>query len=331
MSNNISPELIRKYLNGECSPAEINEVQNWYQSFEVNEDPLVELDESERLVLRGMMLSQIRNNIQKTHQQRSWRRMRPLLYAWIGSAAAILIVLVWLTHYRTEKGKEIETEITAASRDMVIKNSTKTIHKHVLSDGSEIWLRPGAQLTYTKDFDRKHRTVRMTGEAFFEIVKDPEHPFVIYSGAVITKVWGTSFRISDYSGITEIAVLTGKVSVSSQEATGQSLMLQPNQKAVFFAESKVFRTETSENDATILMWKKTDLFFDNTPLEDIVKTLNNQFGVNIRIADAELNTTVLSADFNDQRLPQVLEIIEKSLNVEYSINQQDIVIYKPRM
>jgi transmembrane sensor len=331
MNNNISPELIRKYLNGRCSPAEINQVQDWYQSFEANQDPLVELDESERLVLRGLMLKQIRNNIQKTHQQQSSRQMKPLLYAWIGSAAAILVVLVWLTYYKTEKSKEMEIEMTTANRDMVIKNLTKTIHKHVLADGSEIWLRPGAQLTYTKDFGRNHRTVRMTGEAFFEIVKDPKHPFVIYSGEVITKVWGTSFRISDHKGVTEIAVLTGKVSVTSQEVRGQSLMLQPNQKAVFFAASKAFRRETFENDTTILMWKKTDLFFDNTPLEDIVRTLNNQFGVNIRIADAALNTTVLSADFNEQSLPQVLEIIEKSLNVEYSINQQDIVIYKPRM
>lgn len=335
MKHNISPELIRKYLNGKCNQAEIEEVQDWYQSFEVNKDPLAELDESERLVLRGMMLSQIRKDIHKTHQQRSTRRIMPLLYAWIAVAASILIVLFWLHHYRENHIKQMEDEMTSArvraNADVNITNSTWHIYKYILSDGSTVWLRPQAHITYARNFGQNDKIVSISGEAFLEVVKDPARSFIIHSGGLTSKVSGTSLRISARKDASEVAVLTGAVYVNLQKSKDKSMILQSNQKAVFLAKNNTLSKESLEKDTTMLMWKKANLSFDQKPLDHVVKTLSNQFGVNIRIAGTDLNSRILNADFKGKSLAQVLEFITKSLGVDYTISKQDVVIFKAQM
>lgn len=345
MNKNISPELIRKYIGGSCTPEEIETVHNWYASFENEPDPLIDVELKEQLELKMRMLGRIRTNIKSASADRKNKRMKALLYSWAVSAAAIFIVVLGIvlyqsdfkTKYFTRKNHNAETILP-----VVVHNKTSTLQKHILPDSSVIWLRPLAMIIYSKNFVQGIRKVSMKGDAFFEVTKDKMHPFVIYSGGLITKVWGTSFSISYNSETqsTEVAVLTGRVSVSpnkpSEERSGErlgeslrassdELMLLPDQKAVYSESHKLSKAKITQNSA-VSIWKKEDVLFDNISVKEIVKVLNVKFNVNITTAGQALNDYVLKADFTGQSLPEILLIMEKSLNITYSIEGTDILL-----
>jgi ferric-dicitrate binding protein FerR (iron transport regulator) len=205
---------------------------------------------------------------------------------------------------------------------------TKTIQKLVLSDGSIVWLNPKSKVIYPHNFTSTLRKVQMQGQAFFEVSPDPRRPFIIYSGNVITRVWGTSFRIRAYENIpVEVSVLTGKVSVQLQTKEDAELILLPQQTATYLKADDLLKKGIEEKTSTMSIWQKETLTFDNEPIRDVIKVLNTQFKVNISTADEKLLDYVLKADFTDQSLPSILEMLRKSLNVENEISDDGIILY----
>lgn len=256
------------------------------------------------------------------------------MYSSIVRAAAILIVVLGFALYKIGyigNIKSLRSPLTAGeAQEIVIDNKTQTIQKHILSDGSTIWLSPKARIEYKKDFEPIKRTVKMVGDAFFEITKDKRRPFIIYGGGVITKVWGTSFSVSTGKdvGDTEVAVLTGKVSVKVEERGGKELLLLPNQKAVYSRASHQLSKDNTPPASKISMWKKEDFSFDNATVSHIVNVLNEKFDADIFIADEALNQYVLKADFTEQSLPEILLIMSKTLNITYSIDDEKISLHQ---
>jgi len=333
MKKAISPDLIRKYIAGTCTPEEKDAVHNWYASFENDKDPIIDLELKQQLELRMRMLGQIRANIQSSHNNHRQKRNRVFMYGGIVSLAAALIVILGFLLYNVgligeKPGKSTLT--AGVSKDIIVDNQTQTIQKHTLSDGSTIWLSPMARIEYKKDFDAHKRIVKMVGDAFFDITKDKGRPFIIYGGGVITKVWGTSFSVSTGkdAGDTEVAVLTGKVSVKVEEPGGKELMLLPNQKAVYSKVSHQLSKNNTPSVSKMNIWKKEDFSFDNATVSHVVKVLNEKFEVDITIADEALDQYVLKADFTGQSLPEILFIMSKTLNITYSIDDEKIVLHQ---
>jgi len=197
-----------------------------------------------------------------------------------------------------------------------------------LSDGSIVWLNPKSKVIYPQSFTSTQRKVQMQGEAFFEISSDPGRPFIIHSGNVITRVWGTSFRIRAYDNIpVEISVVTGKVSVQLQTKEDSELILLPQQTATYSKAADLLKKGIEQKTSGMSIWQKETLTFDNEPIRDVIKVLNTQFKVNISTADEKLLDYFLKADFTDQSLPSILEMLRKSLNVENEINDDGIILY----
>ena len=167
----------------------------------------------------------------------------------------------------------------------------------------------------------------MKGEAFFEVSPDKSRPFLIYSDQVITRVIGTSFRIRAYENIpVEVSVVTGKVSVSLQEQLDSEITLLPNEKATYSKTVNSLKKEEERKTSAIRMWQKATLSFDNEPIRKVIQSLNKRFGVHISSDDEDLLNYVLRADFTDQSLPSILEMLEKSLDLHYEINDDEIIL-----
>jgi ferric-dicitrate binding protein FerR (iron transport regulator) len=187
-----------------------------------------------------------------------------------------------------------------------------------------VWLSPGAQLKYSKVFTGNTRQVSMSGESFFEVTKNPAKPFIINSGHIITKVWGTSFRVRDIKGAAtaDVTVVTGKVSVKSaadekQNGAVNEVMLYPKQQVVFNHNN--LKTNKQAPTRELMIWQKMNLSFDNAPLKQVATTLDKDFDVNISITNDTIKSYTLNADFNGLNLPEILEILHKTLNVSYDI------------
>jgi len=330
----ITPQLLHQYLDGQCSDEEILMLHQWYDSFEDQEDPFDALTEQEQEVMKMLMLEKFRASVKTTETEEVVFDHRKsfstkLIYTLSGIAALLLIV--WGITFNNKKQTQVDSNriITTASEQMMVENQTSSIYRQTLSDGSVVWLSPKSKLQYPKKFMGSYRLVKMTGEAFFEVTKDHAHPFVIDGGGVITKVWGTSFRIKSLANVqTEVSVVTGKVSVKIPEKDETEVMLYPQQKVVFnYASHALIRGKENEKSA-MRMWGKVTESFDNVPLDNVLTTLRNHYGMHIYTEDKELGQFLLKADFTDQSLPAILEMLQNSLNAGYTIDDTQIVLYR---
>lgn len=246
-------------------------------------------------------------------------------------AAAIALAMAAVAHY---KYHTVSSQKLSDTSTIHINNKTLIVRKQVLPDGSIVWMNPNTSLTYPLKFG-KLREVSMKGEAFFEVTKDHAHPFVVTSGNVLTKVWGTSFRIRSIPGEkdTKVSVLTGKVSVSvpvkkgvSNSIKNTAVMLLPKQEATYQqVDHQLLKTPISPA-STVYVWSKAVLSFDNARLSEIVKKLNAHYHADIQIEGELLQQRQLTADFNSKNLADILELICKSLHTTYSKEAEKITL-----
>lgn len=251
----------------------------------------------------------------------------------VAAAATITLLAGFLIFLYT--GKQPQTPVTQNIR---IYNSTTEILKKTLPDGTDVWLNPGTIFNYPSKFG-KLREVSMQGEAFFDVVKDPKHPFQISSGKILTKVFGTSFRIRSIPGepYTKVSVLTGKVSVSAlpgnvvttrtkPTAIPNEVMLIPEHEVTYNQNNHQLLKARIEEDSDMALWRKAELSFENTSLAEIVPKLSNYYRIPITIAEGKLKDYKLNADFRGKNLPDILVLICKSVQCNYSSKNGQITL-----
>lgn len=331
MKTKPSAEILEKYFKGECNEAEIAWINAWYASFEPDMDDISTLPQKEVELLKQLMWRDISDNIENGHVAGISRKRsgwQSAIY-WISGTAAILLLLFFIERQVNAQ----ETIIQQPQKTLVetATNHTGTIKKITLSDHSTVWLSPKSALTYLKKFTGNQRQVTLTGEAFFEITKDTKRPFSIYSGNLITKVWGTSFRIRSFSAdqTTKVNVLTGKVSVTvaaskeTESHLNKEVTLLPDQEAVYDKNLDRLKKNDKMKDISIGIWKKTSLSFNNTQLRDVFKVLSKNFNVKISSDDERINSDFLKADFTNENLPAIMEMLQTTLNVTYTVHHEN--------
>ncbi|MCL6524932.1 MAG: FecR domain-containing protein [Thermoflavifilum sp.] len=331
MEQQLIREIIRKFLDGTCNDEEFAYLLSWYESFDEAED--MQLTEEEKKQLEEKIFNNILKNIpawqhaypeKKNVSRRRWHR-----YAWAAVITGCLAGIGWWTVKQVHEVMYVNTHSTVASNEISITNMTQRLYEVILADSTKVWLSPNSTLRYPDKFIGKQREVNLKGEAFFEVTHDPQHPFVIYSPTLITKVWGTSFLVKAFDGApAEVSVLTGKVSVQKRDAADGIVMLYPHQKAVLSIDGEL-RKEKAADLPALQRWERVNLSFDNASLSEVIASLEKHFHVQINCSDAALLRYTLTGDFNEQHLSDVLALIEKSLNIRYQmINDSTIELHR---
>jgi len=340
MKKEIVPELLEKYLRGECTDGETLQIHAWYDSFEDDEDMLSYLPVNEKEQLKQVLLERIKSDIDveiASGGLKSLKFPKTNIFYLISVIAAIFIVAFGVVIYI--QNKSFANTPPQWAHQLVVNNTTQVYTKQRLPDGSSVWLSPGAVMTYPETFDKDKREIKMIGEAFFEVTKNPARPFTIYSGAMVTRVWGTSFKVnaSQNSVINQVAVLTGKVSVTIPPSYTESLknffgmddhsnqvMLLPYQEATYLTSVKTLNKTSITNKSVILCWKRENVSFNNEPVKKVIEVLNQKFDVHIVAADKNIEKYRIKADFSDQNLADILEIMHLSMNIAYTIDHDQI-------
>ena len=227
------------------------------------------------------------------------------LHTMAGAAAvAVLCVLGWWAYYMFAP-VPLQTVSTLAE--------TRTV---TLPDQTEIVLNRYSSLTYPERFRGKDRKVQLQGEAYFEVSKDAAHPFKVEAGAIIVQVLGTHFNVEAYPEDTQVktTLLEGSVSVSLIGKAEESLILSPNESAIY---------NTSEE----IIWRNGTLLFKSIPLQEIVRQLSNAFHTDIRIEDADLQNYRMTATFSDgETLEEILSLLCRNQKFEYTKTNDIITI-----
>jgi len=332
MGKQLPDYLLAKFLKGQCTPDEEASVEHWYNSFQNSSDYLSVISKEERNELKNRIRTRIESDILKATGVR-FAKLNTLKY-WaysLSGIAAILIVYFILV-------RPVKLQQVNGIKQITKINNTRNIIKQVLSDGSRIWMMPGAKIEYAQVFTGDKREITLSGESFFEVTKNPSKPFIVYSGNLITKVWGTSFRIRDAGNLSfaDVTVLTGKVSVKLLHPgtrnnhfnfkTPDEVMIYPSEQVVYAKKQHLFKEQSKPEMEDLFMWKKPNLSFDNEPVKDVIPVLNNTFNVHIKTTNQKVNAYLLSADFDGLNFPEIMEMIHKALNIDYEINGKTITI-----
>jgi len=195
------------------------------------------------------------------------------------------------------------------------------ILKGKLPDGTSVTLNTGSVLEYPAAFRGGKRTVKLAGEAWFEVKHENTKPFIISSRNIIVEVLGTSFYVNTNSpdGNVEVILNSGSVAVYYADRPENRVLLTPGQKAeVSVAKSDIVKGVNG--DQNYLSWMTKKFIYKNDPLSEIVTGLNKAYHVNIRIASPAISHCLVTATFDNQSLESVLKVLQATLDLRINVN-----------
>ncbi len=317
----LSPETLKKYLANNCTDEERRLVNEWYQQLDEPADAPFTAADEDRLYNRiRSYLSELRKNDEPA---------TPVYNLWdyVGRIAAVLAVGLGILYvlYR-QPGKMAQYSDRPDGDRVVFVNQKQKIVPHMLPDSTVIWLHPGAEVSHSHPFINRH--VSFSGEGFFDVKPDSSRPFVIHTGDLRTKVLGTSFNVRAIPGEAtfKVSVATGVVEVSDGNKK-ERVVLKPEQEVVFEKTSKHLEIQKVQEKATDKeLWQSASLVFNDTPMTEVAERLMQTFHVKIGFADDGLADCRLKVDFTDQRLPEILEMIDTLLGSTYRLEGDSITL-----
>ncbi|GAB3966136.1 FecR family protein [Spirosoma terrae] len=263
-----------------------------------------------------------------------WRQWR----VW-AAAASISVVLGLGGWWLTQKSNHLINNDQAANQvvsDQLeqVNNNTSRVLTVNLPDGSQAFLEPRTQLHYRKAFADTIREVFLVGEAFFEVQKNPDKPFLVHSNAITTKVLGTSFRVKAYQQDQQINVMvkTGRVSVFPVQSNKHldpeqdGLILTPNQQATFTKADAHFTRTLVAKPAPLLPQAELKLFsFRNAPLVEILQAIEKAYGVEIIFDEDRLKNCRLTTSLGSENLFEKMDIICEGVGASYKLVDAQII------
>jgi len=251
-----------------------------------------------------------------------------------------------------------------AARALADKSEISTKYgsrtKLLLPDGTQVWLNSGSKLSYDKTYGNGIREVALSGEAYFDVVKNPSLPFVIHTSSINIKVLGTAFNVKSFPGEknTETSLIRGSIEVTFKNRPSEKIILKPNEKLITANEEPVKDAEPAgepaekaklvmakepvkaeplvlvshltyePRDSTVIetSWMDNKLIFRSETFEELAVKMERWYGVNIRFADEEIKPKRLNGIFENESVQQALNALQLVTHFTYTINKNEIVI-----
>lgn len=311
-------EVLYRYFRNELSNKEKVEVDAWRTNAAENEEKFSEL-KLMFLDLKGFSyyksIGELNLNPEKSwenfRQTNNVRSIKPTSY--LHYAASIVVIIsaaIGIYLYQNQP-----TEITLAE--------ITEVQDVQLADGSEISLNEGSSLQYVEPFQNNERRLKLEGEAYFKVSKNPDKPFVVEVENVEVRVLGTRFYINrPEANQVDVLVEEGKVLVSYNDQheiveIGQSLSVNTNENTL---------TETIEHETGVdTFWKTRKLVFDLTSIQEVVEVINKAYDSSVSL-EGPTEDCALTVTFDNESFDNVLEVISSTLNYEVVKDQGSIIL-----
>jgi transmembrane sensor len=202
-------------------------------------------------------------------------------------------------------------------RDMQRVLAKDTQVEVVLEDGTKVVLNRDSRLRYGRTFDPGERKVYLSGEAWFDVVRDTARPFLIDAGEAMVRVLGTSFNVNAYrkNPTVEITVESGLVAMSSKKDEQDQIVMKAGSGGLYHKSLNTLKLIPT-SDPNSISWKTRELFFQETSLREVADLLNRVYDVNIVIVNPELASCPLTVTFRDQSLEAILHVLEQTLDLQ---------------
>lgn len=195
-------------------------------------------------------------------------------------------------------------------------------YKLVLADGSQVWLNAESSITYPVAFQGETREVRLQGEAYFEIAKNKNQPFIVHTTQFDVQVTGTQFNVRAYPGEMESATLAeGGIQL---EKGGKTYSLKPGQQAYLEEEEVQVRKVNLES---AIAWRYNAFSFEETPLEEIMNELARWYNIHVFYLNPKVKELHFTAWFRRNcTLQEVIDILEKTGRINIELKGKTITV-----
>ncbi len=270
--------------------------------------------------------SNVLDRIDKVRPQSQMKVKSNYLHWVVRLAASIVLAMVagWY-FYTPTASQKILNALTWSSKTTAKGERTKI----TLSDGSSVWLNADSEIRYPKEFDGGAREIYLSGEAFFEVTKNPAKPFIIHLSNGDVRVLGTSFNIKafDDEPNIETSVLTGKVAFIGTSLNSQrdTIRITPNYKVVYSKHSRQAKKQPT-NSIDDKSWVDGRLVFKSQRFDEVAKVLERNFGTTIIFGNEDLKNCKLTGTFQNNSLKDVMELFSNTKDYTYTISENECVI-----
>ncbi|AHW61531.1 FecR family protein [Draconibacterium orientale] len=206
-----------------------------------------------------------------------------------------------------------------------------SVAQTILPDGTMIYLNAGSEIKYDVNAESNLREVFIDGEAWFDVERNEEKPFIVHTPYYDVKVLGTQFNVKTYKD-EETVVTTleeGSVQVLSTEQfkLQRNVVLKPGEQLAYNKTNKKLYIE--EVDTRLFTsWKDNKLIFLNMSFADLIKLLERKFGVNIEVIDKTILDEHYTGTIKNETILEILNIIQHTHPIKYEIKGQKIIIQK---
>jgi len=185
-----------------------------------------------------------------------------------------------------------------SNNEITVETSFREQKQLKLSDGSIVWLNASSKLSYNEE---SPRTLYLEGEAYFDVVKDKEHPFTVStSESLKVQALGTSFNVKSYinSSTIETKLITGKVQVTYSKNMKDRKLLSPYEKVTFYKNSKAMIQSKLKVNERSIAWKEGRIQFKNKIFKEIALDLKNQFNIKLRFQNEQIANSKFTGSFD---------------------------------
>lgn len=319
--NNRIIELFQNYLSKTATDLEKRELNLWIASnSELQEWLEMQLRESENVMDEAQQIRILENIHRKIDKQNQKKFAFP---SWLKNAAAIALVLITTgsIFYAIRSNK---SEPTYYSSVEAMRGQKSNI---TLPDGTKVILNSESTLKYNTDFYQKSREIALDGEAFFEVAKNTNLPFVVEVGNLSIKAVGTAFNVRAYSNenIVSTTLTEGKVSVKTPYET---MDLIPNERMEFSRDEKKLEKIQLENAKLSLGWLNDQLSFENTTLAVVASNLSRIYNVEIELSSESIKQQRFTGIISNNSLQSVLRILSLTSPIRYTIKDNKVILYE---
>lgn len=194
-----------------------------------------------------------------------------------------------------------------------------------LADGTRVYVAGDSKLTFPDNFIGNSREVSLDGEAYFEVKKNTEKPFIVHTGKVSTKVLGTTFKVRAYAEeALMVSVSSGKVQVAGVEGELKTpVVLTRGEELTYALDGTVLLAQVAP--ARIIEWKASQMLFDATPFRDLMEEVGRWYDVSIVIEQRELQQIPITVTLDpDMSLRQLLDALSTVTGCTYRLDGRQV-------
>lgn len=308
-------EVAARYAAGKSTPEELKRIDAWYKRYENHNDILPDAQKvksSAETALQAALLT-ISLNTKRNRQQTLWRPVLKMAAVLLLVGTAGIISYKMMSRETQPVWHQIST--TAGNRKQI-----------TLPDGSRISMNSASTVRYAVPF-KGQRKITLIGEAFFNVVHDSKHPFIVHTRQLSIQVLGTSYNVQAFANeqYTSVAVATGKVGVMNRNKPGsKAMMLLPGEELTF--KNNQFEKKNIAI-ASIDAWQQGVLEFKGETLEQIAKVLARTYNVKFTINDPKLLTKRFQLKAKKEPLANILKLLSiTGGNFPYTIKGKQVTI-----